>query len=114
MNANAADESGSDYIDAYAEYELLEGTIGEFEDELTELEETLEGLEQDQIWDDAAAAFDFYNYAFLQYEVAVERENQADLNIDATWNELEAAEAYKDAADLALQTVVTNQDYTDA
>lgn len=46
--------------------------------------------------------------------MAVEREAQAAQAIEDTWNELEAAWEFKDAADLALQTVVTNQDYIDA
>jgi hypothetical protein len=66
------------------------------------------------MWDDAAAAFDFYNFAMLQYQMATDRETQAEINIEDTWNELVAAWDFKDEADLALQTVVTNQDYIDA
>lgn len=50
MNAN--DESDAAYITALGEYEELESSLTPLEDELEDFQDTLAGLEQDQIWDD--------------------------------------------------------------
>lgn len=61
MNANT--EGDDTWNNANEEYEAFEDDLLDLEGELEDIEELLEGLEQDQLWDDAAAAYDYYDYA---------------------------------------------------
>lgn len=111
MDDNAADAAGAAYEEAYEEYYDLLDEYYEVEEEAYEFEDELYGLEEEQLWDDTAAAYDAYVFAELEFEYAVERESNAQDELDAAWEEYDLADQELWEAQFDVDNQRTNEEY---
>merc|ERR1712151_1328724 len=96
---------------AYGEYEYWEDEYYEAASQAYEFMETLYGLEEEQLWDDTAAAFDAYEMALYELEMAWDREWNSSIDLEAADEEWYAADNELWEAQFQVDNHRTNEEY---